>query len=57
MKGFTTKKYRKKSQCARASFRTKKVGSRTRLTFCCPRGRWKRGRCRSAMKLYEKHSR
>lgn len=39
------------SACAKGSFRAKKTKNGTLLTFCCPRQKWKRGRCAVGMKL------
>lgn len=37
-------------KCDRNSFRTLKRG-RSQLIVCCPKGKWKRGRCSVGMKL------
>jgi hypothetical protein len=49
-----TKNYRRArqfapSKCARGSFRTITRG-KIKLVICCPRGQWKRGRCRVGTK-------
>jgi hypothetical protein len=37
--------------CAKGSFRTKRVGSKkAKVVVCCPRGKWRKGRCSVGMK-------
>lgn len=41
-----------RTSCAKGSYRVKPTSSGTALTrFCCPKGKWKRGRCVGGMKL------
>jgi len=54
----TTKNYRWKRVrsgrgCAKRSYRVKQVGSAL-LRFCCPKNKWRRGRCSGGMKLQAK---
>ncbi len=39
-------------KCARGSFRTKRVGSKSqaKVVVCCPKGKWRKGRCSVGMK-------
>ena len=45
---FVRKRQFAPSQCAEASFRTKKIGGGKMLVICCPKGKWdaKRDRCK-----------
>lgn len=44
-------------RCDPKSFRTKKPNKRTLLTFCCPKGKFVKGRCKVPIKLQSKSKR
>lgn len=45
-KGFVRRRKMSPSKCAPGSFRTITTGRRHERIICCPRGHFKRGRCR-----------
>ena len=55
-KHYRWKRVKSGAGCAKSSFRVKRTRGGL-LRFCCPKGRWRHGRCSVSMKLQAKAKR